>query len=275
MHGYNIRMNICHIWSSVLLLYKAPPAWSIITDRFPVSTYWEGGNWILVICAATTVVPDCCPGRCLFYSPWTPYQVSRIQTKHETSDSATHVLKQLPNSVSTIKASTFCEVWPCLWFWSYSPQYMGFSSLISLQSLSPSHRKARETQIFVVAHFMWVGGQVRGALKKKKQIYHKYISQTVPMLPDPGNRSNHRKAQLVWVVVTPSWLWSGRDDSYKSTIYLRQFFSSVVPLSKQLSTPLQTRLRGMHRPLPQVNSVVLLQLLNRHPTSSLLSPQSS
>lgn len=113
-----------------------------------------------------------------------------------------------------------------------------------------------------------------GSLKRKKnkQTYHKYISQTVSTLPDPGNGSNPGKAQLMGI---PSWLWSGRDDSYGSKMYLRQFLSSVVPLSKQLSMPLHTRLRGMHRPLPQVNSVVLLQFLNRHPTSSLLSPQSS
>lgn len=74
---------------------------------------------------------------------------------------------------------------------------MGFSSLISLQSLSPSHRNARETQIFVVAHFVCVGGQVRGASKKKTSrhitnIYHRQCPhyQTQAMVQTPGRHSS-------------------------------------------------------------------------------------
>lgn len=88
-------------------------------------------------------------------------------------------------------------------FLSYSLQKMGFSSLISPQSLSPSHRKARGTQIFVVWHFVCVDEQVRGALKRQpdrhlEQTYQPYHKQCRCYQTPTGKGSNPRKACSKW-----------------------------------------------------------------------------
>ena len=60
------------------------------------------------------------------------------------------------------------------------PQWVGLSSLISPQSLSPSHKYVRGMQMFVLWHLVKPDWQVRSALKRRqKHLIDTYIHNTV------------------------------------------------------------------------------------------------